>query len=349
MVRVDLSWEEKRKLWGNYGHTRDIETIDFELDGLENFLSRLSDENKSIEMNSLLLWKFLLRHLKEDSLYRFYKGRYKWFYYSERSNTFDATWIKQLRSRAWLPRKGDAVLHLPSETRMAELPDEFDRKERLASLLGMKKDIVARLAEEAGVPAEDIEYLRRYREEFEKWKEGIRASEQKPAFPKRTVKNRERRQEKLSEQLDGAPEKEYEQRERSVRTTRGEIDPRTWLRSQYTNDSEQMICQICKDEMPFRGRDGKHYFEAVEVLSRSHFTREMEGQFLALCPICAARYEEFVKRDEGAMKALKSAFLSSGDLEIPVILGELETTVEFVETHFQDIKTILGRRSEIAP
>ncbi len=102
-----------------------------------------------------------------------------------------------------------------------------------------------------------------------------------------------------------------------------------------------MICQICEEEMPFRKRDGEYYFEAVEALSREYFPKEREAQFLALCPLCAAMYEEFVKRDEGAMKALYDALKSSDKPEVPLALGKWETSLRFVETHWQDMKTIL--------
>ena len=102
-----------------------------------------------------------------------------------------------------------------------------------------------------------------------------------------------------------------------------------------------MVCQICKEEMPFRKRDGEYYFEAVEALSRDHFVKEHEAQFLALCPLCAAMYKEFVKHDEGAMESLKNALINSEDAEVPLQLGELGTSVRFVESHFLDIKTII--------
>ena len=59
--------------------------------------------------------------------------------------------------------------------------------------------------------------------------------------------------------------------------------------------------------MPFTKRDGEHYFDTVGALSRDHFPIEYEAQFLALCPLCAAMYKEFVKKDEGAMLDLKNA------------------------------------------
>ena len=166
-------------------------------------------------------------------------------------------------------------------------------------------------------------------------------NKEKPVFPTRTVANPERRQERLPEQLGTAPEKDYEQRERSVRTTRGTVDPGLWLRNQYTNEAGQMICQICEKEMPFRKRDREYYFEAVEALSRDYFAKEYEAQFLALCPLCAAMYKEFVKQDEGAMETFKNALMNSDKPEVSLQLGGLSTSVRFVESHWHDVRTIL--------
>jgi hypothetical protein len=52
-------------------------------------------------------------------------------------------------------------------------------------------------------------------------------------------------------------------------------------------------------------------------------------------------YIEFVKQDEGAMMVLKNALMNTGDVEVPLRLGELDTSIRFVETHYHDIKTIL--------
>jgi hypothetical protein len=93
--------------------------------------------------------------------------------------------------------------------------------------------------------------------------------------------------------------------------------------------------------MPFKKRNGKYYFEAIEALSGDYFSKEHEAQYLALCPLCAAMYKEFVKHDEGAMESLKNALINSEEPEVPLQLGELNTSLKFVGTHFLDIKTIL--------
>ena len=93
--------------------------------------------------------------------------------------------------------------------------------------------------------------------------------------------------------------------------------------------------------MPFKKRDGNYYFEAVEAFSEEYFTKEHEAQFLGLCPLCAAMYKEFIKREETAMKNLHDALKNGPGLDIPLELGELKTSLRFVESHRQDIKTIL--------
>jgi hypothetical protein len=162
-----------------------------------------------------------------------------------------------------------------------------------------------------------------------------------PEFPRRRVRDTERRQDRLGEQLSDAPDKKYEIRERRVRTTNGAIDPITWLRNQYTNETDQMVCQICKEEMPFRKRDGAHYFEKKEVLTRKYLPKEHEAQYLALCPLCAAKYEEFVKTDDDVMTELKEAIVSTEDCEVPITLGDQKTCIRFVETHHHDLKVII--------
>ena len=81
----------------------------------------------------------------------------------------------------WLP-DSNGNRHKPSEIVLEDLPEEFIRDERLVNLLGMKKDIVAELAEEAGLSVEIIEEIRRNPEEykqFKTWQAEKRAHEEK--------------------------------------------------------------------------------------------------------------------------------------------------------------------------
>ena len=225
--------------------------------------------------------------------------------------------------------KGERERKEAERRREQHSTDEYQRKNDAAKRFGFSS------IEEA---EEMAELRRKDPKGYKKWQE---SAKNKPEFPERPSRNPARRESRLAEQLANAPEKEYETRPRSVRTSRASVDRKTWLRNLYTNDSDQMVCQICKSEMPFRKRDGEHYFEAVEALSLEYFGKEQDAQFLALCPLCAAMYQEFVKCDEEQKAELYHALQSAEGLEVPVKLGEWETSVRFVERHWRDMKTIL--------
>lgn len=327
------------------------ETIEnYKLHGLDEFLDSLERAQDFAEKTkaALILWGYLKEHLELDSW--FFKGRYRWFYYSSHSKSFDSQMLTILRNAKWIPTR-DGSMEKPGDITTDRLFDEFQGANELIDVLDINQGLGSGAlseeeqkrehADQLGVSLEDIEFLKKHPDEFARLKAAIVSRDDKPVFPSRTVANPERRQERVREQLVDSPEKDYEKRERSVRTTRGTVDPSIWLREQYTNDDGQMVCQICKEEMPFRKRDGQYYFEAVEAFSQDYFPIEHEAQFLALCPLCAAMYKELVKKDEAAITDLRKALMNMESLEVPVSLGDFETTIEFVETHFHDIRTIL--------
>ena len=269
------------------------------------------------------------------------------FHYAASSLVYD------LRNAEWVPQDHGECLRFvrPCDASSELLPEDFSHNPRREWVRKVE------FGENARKKSEDhIALTRNAREmgfdnadDAKKWAElkkmGISPDEvlsklmPLPEFPTSSVNNPERRQERLAEQLHDAPKKKYEPKQRSVRTT--EIDRRTYLKNQYINDDDQMICQICQEEMPFKKRDGEYYFETREALSRDYFVKEHEAQFLALCPECAARYEEFVKNDEDTMKKVYNALKNPDEPEILLQLGELTKSLRFVETHRQDIRTIL--------
>lgn len=322
-------------------HERGLDGFDpgIRVDGLESAMYSPTVERSRYVWNKIAVPNSdCIRGIVEKSTRQTYEG-------STESEQISARFGELLCTIEWLPDTNNE-LHKPCEIAVDDLPESFVRDERLANQLGMKKDAVARLAKEVGISTEDIELLRQDPEGFRQWKAERQSTERKPEFPERVSTDREHREEQIGEQVKDAPEKEYVKGERSTRVTRGEIEPDGYLRNQYTNQDDQMICQICKNEMPFRKRDGEYYFEAVEALSRDYFGKEHEAQFLALCPVCAARYKEFIKRDETAMKNLHHALKNTDDLEVRLQLGELETSIRFVGTHRLDMRTILQAQTE---
>ena len=352
---------EKSKLqdsggWSSrYGIDKDYDILEFFI------LLAASDLNKS-----KLVWG-TMNELSHDFLEAKYCSN-SWHY----TKTANSSLVWKLRTHSWVPQKqeveekiifvepSDAVAELlPSgfpfdggakwleaiefgkakrdreeleRRRQEENSQNYQRQETAAKEIGFSS------VEEAQEAKEVMELKRKDPEGFKRWQD---SSKEKIRFPTHRVANPERRKERFVEQHANAPKKKNETRERSVRTTRGEIDPSVYLRNQYTNEDDQMICQICKEEMPFRKRDGEYYFQAVEALSKEYFDKEHEAQFLALCPLCAAMYKEFVKCDDTALEELHRALKSSDELKVPLKLGERETSVRFVEAHYSDISTIL--------
>lgn len=155
-------------------------------------------------------------------------------------------------------------------------------------------------------------------------------------------KSRKRRTERLIIELDDAPEREYAPRLRSVRITRGRIDPRTYLRGHYSPD-DTMECQMCRRlEMPFKKRDSDDdYFLAVEAFSTERFPKEHEAQYLALCPECAEMYKEFVKRSASARETLYNLLKTSEDSEVRLESHGHVIRLWFEEKHWRDLQAVL--------
>ena len=270
-----------------------------------------------------------------------------------------------LINTAWLP-DSDGNMHTPSDITLDDLPASFRKDEQLGKQLGMpisKTQIVDRVAPEIGVSSEilngivnaspetiqQIESLLQLGSDFDHLPSSPTphfdhpSSSQITPFPVSSVSNPARRKKMILAELKESPDQEYVEKVRSVRTTRSEIDPKTWLSAQYTNDDDQVVCQICQEEMPFKYR-GNYYFDAVEML-KGYFTKEYAAQFLALCPECSPKYRTFVKQVPEAMDALKKQLMDSDDVggfEVPLKLGGTNTSLRFVERHWLDIRAILS-------
>jgi len=241
----------------------------------------------------------------------------------------------------WLPA-GNNEFMKPAEISLVELPEQFERDEKLADLLGMKKDVVAKLAEEAGVKPEILEYARNNPKEIEALIAKKTARKESSTSPNRPLVDSERRKERLCEKISHEPEIEYGERKRSVRVPTEITDEviKTWLRNQYKDDDNKMACQICKIEH-FRKRNREHYFEKKAILTAKFLRKTLEAQYLALCPLCAAKYVEFIETDDDKMAELKETIVTSGNCEIPISFGDEETSIYFVEKHLHDLKIIL--------
>lgn len=334
-LRTDILLE--KKYWDREKHRKGLNGFDPDINviGLQEAL-----KNSSIDL-SLVIWNEICVNYSQCIRGEILKSSRKDFVHHKttKESMISEGFGQLLIENAWLPDKF-GNFYKPKELYLKDLPESFIRDEILAKRLGMKSDATAKLAEEVGIETEDIELLRKYPEDFQTWKIKLR-ERKKPEFPEKSSINPGRRKSKIVEQFDSSPKKDYQKKERSVRVSNNSISPKILLRNLYTNQNDQLICQICKDEMPFKGRDNQYYFESVEAFSKDYLNREHDAQHLALCPLCAAKYKEFIKRDEDSLEKLRDLVINSDDLEIPLKLGEENTSIRFVETHMIDLKSIL--------
>ncbi|MCY4554602.1 MAG: RNA chaperone Hfq [Candidatus Poribacteria bacterium] len=334
-------------------HKRGLDRFDprIQVDGLEHALTNPTLEKSAFIWNHIVIPNTgCIRGILEESGNKNYVD-----------STFEECtsyyFGNLLLNSAWLP-DSNGSMHKPSKISLDGLPDPFKKDEQVARILGMpfsKARIIEIVAPEIGVSSDIlnriIDATPETIEQIESLLQSTTESVLIPApvpysasFPVNSVSNPDRRKKQILSQLEEAPDQEYAEKVRSVRTTRGMIDPKTWLREQYTNDDDQMICQICHEEMPFKYRGENYYFDAVEIL-KNHFTKEYEAQFLALCPECSPKYRTFIKQVPEAMDSLRQQLVDSdesGDFEIPLKLGDWNTSLRFVERHWLDMKTVLG-------
>ena len=277
--------------------------------------------------------------------------------------------VHDLRNAEWVPQKdGDSISPVRSCDALREhLPEGFawpkgyphDAGEKWLDAIGFSKAATEQREEHIqwNQKAKDLGFDSG--DDAEKWanfaqglkgqgisiddvksKFSFQNSETNPDFPTVPARNQERRAKLIAEQLRNTPEK-AEVPDVNVQIKRKEIDHHTSLRELYTNEIGEMACQICEKEMPFKKRDGEYYFEAVEILTSHYFLIEHKAQYLALCPECAARYKYFVKEDITMMEVIKKQLMNLNDLKVFVQLGELETSIRFVESHLLDLKVAL--------
>lgn len=290
-----------------------------------------------------------------------------------------STLVHDLRSAEWVPQKdGDAIFFVqPCDASCEHLPEKgfpwqghpHDAGEKWLEAIEFGKAARAQKAENIhrdqqakNLGFDSSEEAKKHAELASRLKEqGISIdnvisqyrplNSETPDFPERSVIDRARRARRVRERFSEATPIAYEPRERNIRTSQDSINQKTSLIEWYTNESGEMLCQICQQEMPFKKHDGNYYFEAVEVLdvkflsqhlSEHHVPKELDAQYLALCPTCAAMYKYFVKGSPETLDALTNQWMNSDNLETPVQLGERETSIRFVEAHLHDLKVILA-------
>ena len=333
---VELSGERHQR---NYKRGLDRFDPNAMINGLEYALENLS------AVRAQLLWKLLLSH---SYLVR---GKVE----SSTRASFDPSQTKEIWSKlgelcqkfSWLP-KANGSYYPPSQIGLDDLPEGYEntteRSVELARQFRMnntRRSPLEAVAASYGVEHDVVKKMLSWLAdakpgEVEHFLNSRLTKRVKPAFPTAPATNPERRALKVEARALTAEPIRFERREISQRVSSSE-DPDPYLRSMYTNENEEMICQICEQSMPFKRSDGQYYFEAVQCVKATGVIAEYRENRLALCPVCAAKYK-YVNDLEP--KAIYELVLESDNPAVHIILAGEKATVRFVDLHWRDIKYV---------
>ena len=293
---------------------------------------------------ALCIWR-TASALERDHLFAYFRHARR---YPRRERP--SSLVLQLKSDAWLPDK-HGVFRKPEDLTQDDLSTDFKVVNNTGWLEAIGFGAVERrrsvafqekrqAAVTAGIPEELVESWVRLpppvlRELVARGIRDAEATTALPEFPERDSPNPARRAMKVAEAAHNAPEKTREVRERTVRLEvaghRQEV--RAYLRDLYTNAADQLICQCCRQEMPFKLLDGETpYFEAVEFLTEC--SRELVENYVALCPVCAAKFQHARATTD---EELRAALAVTNVDNVHVSLAGTDEAIRFVRQHWDDL------------
>jgi hypothetical protein len=351
---------------------------DIEVDGLKFAIEHPTLEKSEFIWNHVAIKNSdCIRGIVESSSRKTYEDSNK---REEISHNFG----RLLMDTPWLPDK-QGNFHKPAELKLDDLPESFVRDEKLVNQLGMKKDVVAKLAEEAGISqdtiniAKELENHPELLEEFRKkirpvasdkestetetdtdkicYKDELQKSFNRPgetelqeqAIDTGKVKDPDRRREKSYEEhkkrLDHEP-KPNERRKETMRTILEGPDEQV---REYLFQFYDGKCQICGKTFP--ERNGNPFFIANYIVPKK-LARFIDTPANALC-LCAdhfAKWQHGAVEAEGIIGQIENFKTESegGNCKpvLKIILCGEECEIKFIEKHLLDLQELL-RASEI--
>lgn len=330
----------RRKIWDSPNR----KAKDYSIVDLEKYLQ------KNNALTSKLIWNALIAAPAESVCAEFAFNK-------NHKKSGDSQLVQKLKNSCWVPDRA-GVFKKPSEMTKDILRDDFKYEIRpnLLDAIGFgeqaidsnKKHAVQSYFKDQGVNADELEEFVKLKKEFNVSLEDFRkfaVTQKRKEFPSAPLNttNSEVRKRKLIENLEDEPEKESTRIERSIQRDLPEVKvkAKAYLRGKYRNNDHELICQCCREEMPFKINE-YHYFEAVQCVD--NFKKFVKQNYLALCPTCAAKYKYVRETTDDDMRRYlieNSSPEDSTSVIIPIRLAGENRTIEFVVTHWFDLKTIL--------
>ena len=355
----------------NWSHITGV-SKDYGMYGLDEIIRAANERKISWSNVSKLIWMSIFDiEQPENYVYSCYRANQRDSYHQ-----VPATFIQILSNNAWILTR-DGSLQKPKDVTFEDLPDNWIRpkscyKHTILEKIGFVKNSQQQIEEEqrkdqtaqaAGFEnAKEAEELKKLRDEMteagittDEMRSYIQRKQEKnnKQLPEAESKNPERRQEKILQENESADEQTYEIRERSVRTTDTQVrkDARQYLTDMYTDEDGEMCCQMCRQELPFKKKDGQYYFETTQIFN--NMSKEDKHQYLALCPNCAAEYDEWVKKDEKTSEMLKNKIAErkymKGEKSVSMdfYIHDGLKTLYFTGKHYLDMRTVVCPDADI--
>lgn len=314
------------------------------------YLGKLPFESKHKEL-SYAIWNTVCRAKPEQLKAHYVPNRSN----SHKEKETESSFIKQLANCAWIPDQNGNFFkpaYLTEETLHQDFTYDdqngwltaigFGNNQRTKIWDDLKLDLTA--SKEGFLSHE------RKMQWLELEKAGVDPKvlleKHRPVeFPESSVPNPERRRKGILERSENAPSKESVMRERSIQPGVANIvaEAKAYLRSKYTNSNQEMVCQCCRNAMPFKIGDA-YYFEAtqgIKILDKHHIENR-----LALCPTCSAKYQYARQTDDKEIEDFiikNDASADSASVEIPIVLAGEPCNLSFVGTHWFDLRTIINK------
>ncbi|SNU04617.1 hypothetical protein SAMN06297422_101159 [Lachnospiraceae bacterium] len=308
------------------------------------------------------------------------KGRVIWSSRQDFSNNasiygddqvYSAFGLKLINAN-WLYKKDGTVLR-PESASVDDLDSSYQNylNETVCKALGVKTALSERIAkhnktlEKEGMFVIPIEE----REEYLQWKkqkEEARKQRNKETFSSieegfnsldhdggigdteqfdeyNSVKNPERRKEKLKDEIDGSEPPKKEKVLKSVTKSSISSEEKEFLKMEYKGQ-----CQIC-DKIILK-IDGDRYFEAINLIPTDKLKDEFrKAEYLAwntlcLCPNCAAEFKYGPKTMNGFTEQVKNAEIEQGSnegIDIKIEMQGEEKTIKYSPKHLQNLKVAI--------
>lgn len=348
IVETSCSSNPQRSYLWSVGGERYASPIDrdFEITGLEGLLM-----SPSLQL-SRLVWRTMSSSLgNADCLTARYRKNA-----SAGSHYADSQLVHHLRNAAWVPQNSGSYVR-PAEASRDLLPEgfPFDPGWQWLKAIHFGQEVAKRSEEQRQkqAVAKELGFADGDSLQDGQWFASLSADDRKrlrqeqerrncTELPDREPVNPERRAERVGLQAADAPGRRTEERMRSVSVGREAVkeEAAQYLRQQYTNGEDEMICQLCKATLPFKLDDGSDYFEKVEFLpdlKKRHYQN-----YLALCPNHAAMFQHA----NGSGDLMRKMFVELTGNALDVVLAQQDATIYFTKTHIADLKAVIEKDLE---